>query len=59
MTATSDQYNAAASALRKLADKKIGELGFMIQGMARQALNDGLIREFAHAAVDAALGVKS
>ena len=52
---TKDQYEAAAHALHDLAEKKIRLLNFFMQQPERAALNDELMHEFAHAALDAAL----
>ncbi len=53
--ATKEQYEAAAKALARLAEKKIEALNIFVQGVARNALNDSVMHEFAHAALDAAI----
>ena len=53
--ATKEQYDAATNALRKLADHKISELPFFYQSFAHNALNEALMHEFAHVALDAAI----
>lgn len=58
MSATPEQIAAAAKALRAQANAKIAALPMFEQGMARQALNDQLIGEFAKAAADAVAAVK-
>ena len=56
--ATQAQYDAAAKAIHDLANAMISKLDWFEQAPARNALNDNLVRQFAKAAVDAALGAQ-
>jgi hypothetical protein len=53
MSVTQAQYDAAAKAIHDLANAMIAKLGWMERSAAQNALNDSVVKEFAHAAVDA------
>lgn len=53
--ATQAQYAAASKAIHDLANEMIGKLNWFAQAPARNALNDGVVNQFAKAAVDAAM----
>ncbi len=53
--ATHEQYELAATALKKLAATKVAALPFFYQSIAQNALSDAMMHEFAHAALDAVL----
>lgn len=55
---TQEQYNAAKKAIHDLANKMIADLPWFERGPAQNALNDGIVGQFAKVAVDAAENAK-
>jgi hypothetical protein len=53
--ATQAQYDAAGKAIHNLANQMIEKLNWFAQAPARNALNDTVVKQFAVAAVDAAM----